>query len=312
MNTTFIITGGAGRVVTAIPALEKYHRLNPDDDFKVLVHGWIDLLWSNPILQQRSFDAHQKGAFELHIKDYNTVTPEPYCLHSFYNQNTNLIEAFDEIINNTQDHSDLEKPNLYTSTYEKKQTLNILNQIKQQNDNKKIIVMQPYGSSAEFLNDEIIDDSYRSISHKHYMQISKGLEDIATIIFASPKQFMSNDDTNIPINNWNPYLRVLPSFIEQCDYFIGVDSCAQHIAYAMNKPGTVIMGGTVDKNYTYPGHFRIIRKQDQLPEYNPIRVSSVDGDFVNRINDGIMDFSESDITDIIQHLRQEIINIQKT
>ena len=42
-NTTFVISGGAGRVVTAIPALEKYHRLNPHDDFKVLVHGWVDL-----------------------------------------------------------------------------------------------------------------------------------------------------------------------------------------------------------------------------------------------------------------------------
>ena len=50
-NTTFVISGGAGRVVTAIPALEKYHRQNPDDDFKVLVHGWIDLFWSHPLLQ---------------------------------------------------------------------------------------------------------------------------------------------------------------------------------------------------------------------------------------------------------------------
>ena len=40
-NTTFVISGGAGRVVTAIPALEKYHRLNPDDDFKVLIYSGV-------------------------------------------------------------------------------------------------------------------------------------------------------------------------------------------------------------------------------------------------------------------------------
>jgi len=54
-NTTFIITGGAGRVIAAVPALEKFARLNPDDDFKVLVYGWESLFWSHPLLQDRTF-----------------------------------------------------------------------------------------------------------------------------------------------------------------------------------------------------------------------------------------------------------------
>ena len=37
MNTTFVLNGGAGRVIASIPALEKFHRLNPQDDFKILV-----------------------------------------------------------------------------------------------------------------------------------------------------------------------------------------------------------------------------------------------------------------------------------
>lgn len=312
MNSVFIINGGAGRVVTAIPALEKYHRLNPHDDFKVLVHGWVELLWSNPILQNRSFDANQKGAFEYHIKNYNAIVPEPYCIHSFYNQQTNLIEAFDEIINNTQDHTDLIRPNLYTSESEQRQTSMILNEIKNNNPDKKIVIIQPYGSSAQLVNEQIVDETHRSLKHEHYMKISQSLQDIAVLIYASPKQFMSGDDSNIPINNWNPYFRVLPSFIEQSDYFIGCDSCGQHIAYAMNKPGTVIMGGTVDKNYTYPEHFRIIRRSEQSPVYNPIRLSGIDGNFVDRDNDGIMNFNEQDIADIIEHLRHEIINIQKS
>ena len=39
MNKTFIINGGAGRVISAIPALEKFHRKNPENDFKVLEIG---------------------------------------------------------------------------------------------------------------------------------------------------------------------------------------------------------------------------------------------------------------------------------
>jgi len=310
-NTTFIISGGAGRVVTAIPALEKYHQLNPHDDFKVLVHGWVDLFWSHPLLQSRSFEANQKGTFDLHIKSNNTVDPEPYTLHSFYNQQTNLIEAFDVIINNTTDHSDLDKPNLYLSDFERRQAQEIFDQIRAENPNKKVIVFQPYGSAIKFMNGEPFDSTNRSLTHKHYMQISQALQDIAVIVYASPKQFMSNDDKNIPINNWNPYFRVLPGFLEQCDYFIGVDSCAQHIAYGMNKPGTVIMGGTVDKNYTYPEHFKIIRKADRSPVYNPIRLSNGDGDFVDRLNSGIMDFDNQEVLQIIEFLRNQIINIEK-
>jgi ADP-heptose:LPS heptosyltransferase len=307
-NTTFIISGGAGRVVTAIPALEKYHRLNPHDEFKVLVHGWVDLFWSHPLLQQRSFEANQKGTFDLHIKDYNAVVPEPYYLPSFYNQETNLIEAFDEIINNTKDHSDLARPSLYISDFEQRQTKEIINQIRAENPSKKVVVFQPYGSSVKFMNGEPYDSTGRSLSHNHYMEISKSLQDIAVIIYASPKELMSSDDTNIPVNNWNPYFRVLPSFIEQCDYFIGADSCGQHIAYAMNKPGTVIMGGTVDKNYTYPDHFKIVRKVDRQPVYNPIRVSAGDGEYIDRLNQGIMDFDKYEVEQIISHLRTEIIN----
>ena len=307
-NTTFIISGGAGRVVTAIPALEKYHRLNPRDDFKVLVHGWVDLFWSHPLLQQRSFEASQKGTFDLHIKDYNAVVPEPYYLPSFYNQETNLIEAFDEIINDTKDHSDLDKPRLYVSEFEERQTKEIFDQIRAENPGKKVVVFQPYGSTVKFMNGEPFDQTNRSLKHQHYMEISKALQDIAVIVYASPKEFMSSDDTNISINNWNPYFRVLPAFIKMCDYFVGVDSCAQHIAYAMNKPGTTMMGGTVDKNYTYPNHFKVVRKADQLPLYNPIRLSQGDGDYVDRMNQGIMDYSIEDVAEIIKLLRQEIIN----
>jgi len=305
-NTTFVISGGAGRVVTAIPALEKYYRLNPNDNFKVLVHGWVDLFWSHPLLQPRTFEANGKGVFELHVKDNNVVEPEPYTLYSFYNQQTNLIEAFDEIINNTRDHSDLDKPNLYTSKYEDHQTLDILNNIRNEYPNKKLVIFQPYGSSVKFMNGEPFDDTSRSISNEHYLQISKGIQDKAVIIYASEKQFICSEDNNIPISNWNPYFRVLPSFIKYCDYFIGVDSCAQHIAYAMDKPGTVIMGGTVERNYTYPQHFSVIRKEGTQPIYNPIRLGHGDGEFVNRLNEDTMNFNQRDISEIIQFIRAQL------
>ena len=35
-STAFFINGGAGRVITSIPALEKFHEENPDDDFVIV------------------------------------------------------------------------------------------------------------------------------------------------------------------------------------------------------------------------------------------------------------------------------------
>jgi hypothetical protein len=82
MNTTFLLNGGAGRIITAIPALEKYQKLNPTDDFKILIMGWESLLWSHPTLQNKTFTPFQKGQFDL-IKNTKIVSPEPYHVHGY-------------------------------------------------------------------------------------------------------------------------------------------------------------------------------------------------------------------------------------
>jgi len=305
MNTTFIISGGAGRVACAIPAFEKYHRLNPNDDFKVLVHGWQQILWSHPLLQNRTFEANQKGAFDLHIKDNYAIHPEPYTLNNFFNQRINLIEAFDELINNTNDHSDLNKPKIYTSKFEKKQTNDILSNIRAENNHKKLVLFQPFGSTIKFVDQYPFDHTHRSLSPDQYVKIADSIRDIATVIYCSPKEFKPNDDESISINNWNPYFRIFPAMIEQCDYFIGCDSCGQHFAYGMNKPGTIIMGGSTD-NFTYPYHFNVYRKKGMTPQYSPIRLSDGDTDFVERMNDGIMDLSNQEVQEIIEVIRSDL------
>ena len=309
MNTTFVISGGAGRVACAIPALEKFYRLNPDNDFKVLVHGWYQILWSHPILQDRTYEANVKGAFEHYLKDNYVVHPEPYILNNFFNQRINLIEAFDELINNTNDHSDLNRPKIYTSIFEKKQTSDILSNIRADHDNKKIVMFQPFGSSIKFVDQYPFDHTHRSLTPDQYIAIANGIRDIATVIYCSPKEFKPGDDESIPINNWNPYFRIFPAMLEQCDYFIGCDSCGQHFAYGLDKPGTVIMGGSTN-NFTYPDHFRTIRLDGFIPQYSPIRLSDGDVDFIERANDGAMDFSQSDINDIIEIIRSDIAAIR--
>jgi hypothetical protein len=137
MNTTFIIDGGAGRLITAIPALEKYAINNPNDDFRILTAAWESLYWAHPVLQNRAFNINQKGVFDLHMKDRRVVHPEPYQVNGYYNQKKHLIECFDQIINNTDDHSDLDKPNLYITTQENLAAQSLIADAKQKKVKRK-------------------------------------------------------------------------------------------------------------------------------------------------------------------------------
>ena len=307
-NTTFIISGGAGRVVTSIPALEKYRRLNPEDDFKVLVHGWQDLYWSHPILQDRVFPANQKGQFENYIKDSRVVVPEPYTLNSFFNQKKNLVESFDEIINNTDDHSDLTTDKyLYTSIVEKNKTCELFSKYINKTKKDKVIIFQPFGSGVDIINGVVIDRSNRSLSRESYFKIVQELSKFATVIYASMPQFRNpNDKISFTFDEHGPYLRVLTSFIEQCDYYVGVCSVGQHVAKALKKPGTVLMGGTNEQSFSYPDHFAILRKEGKEPVYSPWRLSDGDCEFADRSNEGIMDFTDQELQDICNHIKERV------
>lgn len=307
MNTTFIITGGAGRVIAAIPALEKYHRLKPKDNFNVIVHGWDSLYWSHPLLQKRTFGAHQKGLFDSIIQNTKICSPEPYHNNRFYNQKISLIEAFDEEINHTKKHNDLEIPKLYLSNIEDSSIQDFIEEEKTKQKKRKVVVFQPYGSGVNHIAKQPVDPSNRSLSLATYYQIVKELSKDAVIFYASQPQFRHPNDTlSVTFDDKQPYLRTMMGLIKHCDYFVGIDSVGQHMARAFNKPGTVLMGATDETNFSYKDHFQIIRKENRKPTYSPWRLADLDCDFANRENDGIMDFSEAEVQKIIQSVQERI------
>jgi hypothetical protein len=70
MNTIIFIDGGIGRVLCSIPALLKYHRLNPNKEWYVIVAAWDYLFWGIPDLQNRSFHSDTKGIFENDLEGF--------------------------------------------------------------------------------------------------------------------------------------------------------------------------------------------------------------------------------------------------
>lgn len=308
MNTTFIISGGAGRVLTSVPALEKYEKTNPDDDFKILVHNWDQLFWGHPTLQNRVFLANLKGNFDHFIKNNKTVIPEPYQLHSYYNQETNLVEAFDEIINNTNNHDDLNLNSIHLSEIELEKSKEMVEKFKSEKKKQKVVLFQPYGSSVEIVNNKPIDSSNRSLKVEHYLSIVKELSKEAVIIYCSqPELKHPQDNFSVSFSESElPYFRHLAGLIQHSDYFIGCDSVGQHFARALNKPGLVLMGGTDERNTSYPNHFKIYRKKDRKVNFAPIRLSDIDSEFTNKLNDRIMNFTDTEINEIMSIIKHDL------
>jgi len=105
-------------------------------------------------------------------------------------------------------------------------------------------------------------------------------------------------------------IRQWAAIIEAADYFVGVDSVGQHMAYSFDKPGSVIIGSTFAENISYPKYFNIVEKKNNKKKYSPIRIHGLDGDLADRYNDTCMDFTQRELEEItnniLHHIKQKI------
>lgn len=303
-KTIFYIDGGAGRVITAIPALLKYARLNPNKDWAVLIPAWDYLYWGIPELQDRTYGVDTKGVFDNVVYEAdNIITPEPYRVPAYFRQEISLAEAFDREINHTTDHSDLGPPVMIFNKQEVAVAKATIANLKNMQKRQKTVVIQPYGRGAKVEQEEIMDDESRSLDGRSYLSLVKRLAQRYNMIFFGEPQFQQKADTYAA--NYTCDLRQWGALIQESDYFIGVDSVGQHMARALGKPGTVLIGSTFAKNTTYPDYFNIIEKPG-LKKYSPIRITGLDSVLANRLNENTMKYSEKEITELYNNIVSDI------
>jgi hypothetical protein len=303
----FAIDGGAGRAIAAIPALEKYAKNHKDEDWSIVIFGWDILFFGNPLLQDRVYSADVKGIFNSLLKDSDIISPEPYRLWEYYNQKCSLVEGFDKIINETNDHSDLGIPKLYLNKAEEKMAANIIADVKSKQNKDITIVIQPFGRSARIDNGDIIDDSSRSIEPHVYYKLVKKLSQKYNIIFMGEPDYANIVQLEDSISaKLQLDLRGWSAVIESADYFIGCDSVGQHMARAFDKPGTVLLGSTHAVNITYPDFFNIIENENVEKVYSPIRICGFDCHLADRLNDKCMEFDDDQIEEIYKSIVKDI------
>lgn len=306
MKKIFFIDGGAGRVIAAIPAFLKYNRLNPDSDWAILVAAWDFLYWGIPELQDRTYGLDTKGLFDNVVKDADVIiTPEPYKVPAYFRQEISLAQAFDREINNTTEHSDLTQPILSLNKQEILVAKNTIEDLKAAQKKSKTVVFQPFGRGAKVDRAEVVDDESRSLSQKDYLTLGRKLANKYNLIFFGEPNFQLKQDNFSA--KYTCDLRQWAALIAESDYFVGVDSVGQHMARALNVPGTVIFGSTFPVNTSYPDWFKIIDRSKNK-KYSPIRIAGLDTNLSNRLNESTMRFNDNEINAIFDEI---VNNIEK-
>ena len=296
-KTAIFLNGGAGRMISSIPAVEKYLEENPDKDPILICEGGTDVFKGHPKLHFRAYDNWHKNLFQDLLKDRDLISPEPYRIWEYYNQKCNLAQAYDIAIND-KGIRDLPRPNLRLSKEELLLARKMIAEVKEKTGKDKVIVFQPFGRGAqpEELKEsekektpDIVDVTGRSIELKNIWNIVRQLsKDYGVMIMSEfPLDFQKH--MNKPVATpMGVHIRVWMAVIKQADHFLGCDSVGQHMAYSYDKTATVVIGSTYPINTSFPDEekFNVIDlgKDDRV--YSPIRVTS--DEFSDRINEGIM------------------------
>lgn len=271
MKKAFFVNGGAGRVLCSIPALERYAETN--DDFIIVSESWSELFMLNPTIRDKVYPVGQKDLFEDKLKDKKIISTEPYRVNQYFNQKCNLIQAFDIEINELDEIPESRPINIELTKEEQIAGYNIVSEVKSTLTKEKVVVFQPFGSAVKIDGRFIVDSSGRSFELSNTFDIIKNLNKHFSVIVMSDIDIPGIEDMGVSFPRSVP-LNVWAGIINASDYFLGCDSVGQHLAHALNKPATVVIGSTYPENISYPDNkdFKIIDLGKDKRKYSPIRI----------------------------------------
>lgn len=303
-SKAFFVNGGAGRMITSVPAFEKYEQESDDKDFIIVCEGGTDVFKGHPTLDAKTYDVWHKGLFKDFLKNRDIVTTEPYRVWEYYNQHCSIAQAFDLQINN-KGLRELPKPTLRLSKDELLNGRQVVTQVKQKLKKEKLVVLQPFGRGIEYIDETLVDRTARSFELKDVKSIIRKLQDngFAVILMSEFKIDLIDaklkDEVAMPEN---VSFRVWAAIIKYADHFLGCDSLGQHLAYIMETPSTVVTGSTYPINVSYPNceYFDILDMGEVSREYSPIRI--LPDERVDRLNENIMSMNDDITTLIVNHV----------
>ena len=166
----FFLNGGMGRIISAIPALEKYYEAKEDPDFIIVIEGICNIMNGHPTLDNKTYDMYHKNLFHTKLINMDIVSPEPYRLNEYFNQKCDIAQAFDMLINN-KGIRELPAPTLILSKEELLEGRKAIDEIKKKVKKEKLVILQPFGRAITQIDNSFVDKSNRSIEFSNLKQI---------------------------------------------------------------------------------------------------------------------------------------------
>lgn len=286
----FFLNGGMGRIISAIPALEKYQQESGDDNFIVVIEGICDILKGHPTLDTKTYDMYHKNLFHTKLVNMDIVSPEPYRVNDYFNQKCNIAQAFDILINN-KGIRDLPKSTLVLSKEELIAGKKVVDEVKEKLKKEKVVIIQPFGRAIEQIDGSFVDKSNRSLEFFNLKNIIKKLQEKDWAVILMSEFGIDFKDAGFKEEVAMPEkveLRQWAAIIKYADHFLGCDSLGQHLAYSLDTPASVVFGATYPANTSYPQSekFNIIDLGQMDREYDPIRITF--DERISRKNERIM------------------------
>lgn len=303
-STAFFLNGGAGRMISAIPAFELYEKDNPDDDFLIICEGGAEIFKGHPTLDKRVYEAWHRNLFHDKLKNMNIVTTEPYRVWEYYNQKCSIAQAFDIEINK-KGIRDLPKPTLRLSKDELLQGRYLVSEVKKKLKKDKVVIFQPFGRGIEYIDETLVDKTGRSFELKDVKSISKKLQEkgFGIMLMSEFKVDFTDaklkDEIAVPEN---VNIRIWAAAIKFADHFLGCDSVGQHLAFALDTPATVVIGSTYPINVSYPDSpgIDVLDMGEIDREYSPIRI--IPDERVDRKNERLMVMTDDIVDLVVNHV----------
>jgi hypothetical protein len=306
-SKAFFVNGGAGRVISSIPAFEMYEKENPDDDFIIICEGGTDMFHGHPTLHKRVFDNWHKGLFEEKIKSRDCVSLEPYRIWEYYNQKANITQAFD-IEMSSKGVRPMNKPTLVLNTPEGLEGAAVVREVKEKTSKQRLIVFQPFGRSTQPFGDTIADPGGRSFRPDDVVKVIKKLQEKYAIILMSefPTDYQKLGCNQPVAQPEGAPLRHWAGIINAADCFIGCDSVGQHMAYALDVPSVVVVGSTYPENISYPDSktFQVLDLGEGKRRYDPIRITMEDE--YARAHDRLMYLDDAAVREICKEVDAKV------
>lgn len=231
----------------------------------------------HPTLDSKTYDMYHKNLFHTKLINMDIVSPEPYRVYEYYNQQCNIAQAFDILINK-KGIRDLPKSTLVLSKEELIEGKQAIDQVKEKLKKEKVVVIQPFGRAIQQIDGSFVDKTNRSIEFFNLKRLIKKLQEKDFAVMLMSEFGIDFKDAGFPDEVAMPEkveLRQWAAIIKHADHFLGCDSLGQHLAYSLDVPASVVFGATYPENtsYTKSDKFNIIDLGQMTREYDPIRIT---------------------------------------